>query len=239
MFNIYAHRGASGAYPENTMISFKKGAEYGATGIELDVQLTRDNHVVVIHDETIDRTTNGKGWVSQYTYEELKNFDASYKFKKKVGFCSIPLLEEVLQWLKATQLNVNIELKNNLLPYVGLEEGVINLIRFYELEQRTVISSFHHDSVERIKYLASDIEVALLIHYKMTEPWKYAKRLGIKTIHPNYKLVDREMATMCKKHQINLRPYTVNNPQDIKRMIYYGCQAIITDYPERVVNLTK
>lgn len=239
MFDIYAHRGAAGTYPENTMISFKKGAELGATGIELDVQLTRDNQIVVMHDETIDRTTNGKGWVSQYTYEQLKTFDASNKFRKKVGFRYIPLLEEVLLWLTTNQLKLNVELKNNLLPYVGLEEGVLNLIRHYELEQRTVISTFNHDSIMKCKRMAPDIEVALLIHHQVDEPWKYGKSLGVKAIHPNYKIIDKEMLTMCKKLQIALRPYTVNHVQDIKRILHYDCQAIITDYPERVVELIR
>lgn len=108
---IFAHRGAAGTYPENTMISFEAAESFKADGIELDVQLTKDGKVVVIHDETVDRTTNGKGAVRNYLYEDLCKLDASYKFGDKVGFCKIPLLEEVLQWIEKQSCYLILNLK--------------------------------------------------------------------------------------------------------------------------------
>ena len=96
MVKNFAHRGFSGKYPENTMLAFEKAVEAGAEGIELDVQLTKDGEIVIIHDETIDRTTDGKGFVADYTYEELKKFDASYIYTGKMGFNKIPALESTL-----------------------------------------------------------------------------------------------------------------------------------------------
>lgn len=233
MIDIYAHRGAAGTYPENTMISFEKGKEFGATGIELDVHLTKDNKLVVIHDETIDRTSNGKGWISSYTYDQLREFDVSYKWRGNIPICHIPSLEEVFQWLNKNNMKVNIELKNNLLPYVSMEERVIQLIRLYELEKRVVLSSFNLESIKHCVSIAPDIETAMLLNHSISEPWNVAKRLGASAIHPKYTIVDRKLVTICQQNNIAVRPYTVNNIQDMKKLIEYGCQAIITDYPEK------
>lgn len=234
MVEIYAHRGAAGNFPENTMLSFKKGKEFGAMGIELDVQLTKDNRVVVIHDETIDRTSNGRGFVSNYTYEELKKYDFSYKWRGKVEVCRILSLEEVFNWLDGNDLKVNIELKNNLLPYISLEERVIQLIRFYEIEKRVVISSFNTNSIQHCISISPDIETAILLNHKINEPWTFAKRIGTKAIHPKYTIVDRKLVEMCKKNNIAVRPYTVNKLEVMKRLIDFGCDGIITDFPEKL-----
>ena len=100
MIKNFGHRGFSGKYPENTMLAFEKAIEVGADGIELDVQLTKDGEIVVIHDETIDRTTDGKGYVVDYTYEELSKFDASYIYRGKMGFNKIPTLKEYFELIK-------------------------------------------------------------------------------------------------------------------------------------------
>lgn len=100
MAKNFAHRGFSGKYPENTMLAFKKAIESGVDGIELDVQLTKDGEVVIIHDETIDRTTDGKGLVSSYTYEELSKFDASFIYRNQIEFNKIPTLREYFELIK-------------------------------------------------------------------------------------------------------------------------------------------
>lgn len=239
MTEIYAHRGAAGTFPENTMISFEKGKKFGADGIELDVHLTKDNKLVVIHDETIDRTSDGKGFISTYTYNQLQNYDVSYKWRGKIEKCHIPLLEEVFEWLKGNNLNVNIELKNNLLPYISMEERVIQLIRIYELEKRVILSSFNPESIKYCASIAPDIETAILLNYSISEPWEYAKKFGAKGIHPKYTMVDRMLVSMCQKFQIAVRPYTVNKIQDMRKLIDFGCNAIITDYPEKLKEIKQ
>ena len=104
----FAHRGFSGKYPENTMLAFKKALEAGADGIELDVQMTKDGQVVVIHDEKVDRTTNGTGLVRDYTLEELRKLDASYIYAGQMGVNSIPTFEEYCEWVAGTDLVTNI-----------------------------------------------------------------------------------------------------------------------------------
>ena len=144
MTKNFAHRGFSGKYPENTLLAFEKAVEAQTDGIELDVQLTKDGEIVIIHDETIDRTTNGKGLVVDYTYEELEKFDASYIYTGQFGFNKIPTLREYFNLIKDTNIITNIELKTGINEYQGIEEKVYNLIKEFQLEDRVIISSFNH-----------------------------------------------------------------------------------------------
>ncbi|MCP8967038.1 glycerophosphodiester phosphodiesterase [Ectobacillus ponti] len=232
MVKIFGHRGAAGTYPENTMPSFRAAEQLGADGIELDVQLSKDGTVVVIHDETVNRTTNGRGRVNSYTYEELSRLDASHSFYKKTGFCSIPSLEEVLRWLQGTQLLINVELKNNKLPYRGLEESVIHLLRKYELEPRAVLSSFHHASMVKCRELAPDIETAVLYKRGPHKPWEYAQKLGAGAIHPNYAYIADPVVELTLAHGIAVRPYTVNKEKYMRKLMRLQVTGIVTDYPE-------
>jgi glycerophosphoryl diester phosphodiesterase len=229
---IIGHRGAAGTYPENTMVSFIACEKLGADGIELDVQLTKDGEIVVIHDETINRTTNGKGFVKDYTLAELKRFDASYKFKGQFDDCTIPTLKEVFNWAKGNQFTINVELKNDKFEYHGLEERVINLIRSYEFEKRIVLSSFNHKSMLKFHLMAPDIETAVLYNKRNKEPWKIAEEYNAKAVHPNYRIITDELIEKTLDHKIAVRPYTINDPIIMKRLIEDNCTAIITDYPE-------
>jgi len=232
LVQIIGHRGAAGTFPENTMVSFKACEKFRADGIELDVQLTSDGEIVVIHDETINRTSNGKGYVKDFTLSQLKQFDFSNKFKNKVGFCEIPTLKEVFDWAQSNDFSINIELKNDKFTYHGLEERVINLIRQYEMEKRVILSSFNHKSMFKIHLMAPDLETAVLYYKKKNEPWKLAEEFKAKAIHPNYKSITDEQIIETLKHQIAVRPYTVNDPEIMKRLIALNCTAIITDFPE-------
>ena len=151
MTKNFAHRGFSGKYSENTMLAFQKAIEVGADGIELDVQLTKDGELVIIHDETIDRTTDGKGYVVDYTYEELSKFDASYIYRGKFGFNKIPTLKEYFELVKDLDFITNIELKTGINEYLGIEEKVYQIIKEYKLEKKVIISSFNHFSILRMK----------------------------------------------------------------------------------------
>ena len=148
---VYAHRGYSGLYPENTMLAFEKAAETGCDGIELDVQLTKDGTVVVIHDETVDRTTWGTGRVLDYTHEELRKLDASRLFGDRYGFCPIPSFEEYCSWAAGQNLVTNIEIKTGVYYYEELEKKTLEIVRKYGLEDRVFYSSFNHMSLVRIK----------------------------------------------------------------------------------------
>ena len=156
------HRGFSGLYPENTMLSFQKALEAGVDGFEFDTHLTKDGEIVVIHDEKIDRTTNGTGFVKDYTYEELKQFDASSVFAGQYGFNYIPTLREYFELTKGMDLMTNIELKNSIIWYDGMEEKVIAMIREYGVEEQIVLSSFNHYSIMKCKKLAPELKCGFL-----------------------------------------------------------------------------
>ena len=138
---VYAHRGYSGKYPENTMLAFKEAAKTGCDGIELDVQLTKDGKVVVIHDEAVDRTTDGSGKVKDFTYQELARLNAANLYEGKYGFCGIPLFEDYCKWAAGQDLVTNIELKTGVYYYEELEEKTLELVRKYGLEEKVFYES--------------------------------------------------------------------------------------------------
>lgn len=238
MTAIFGHRGSAGTHPENTLISFQETERVGAEGIELDVQLTKDNKIVVIHDETLERTTTGQGWVKDYTLKEIRSLDASYKFPD-YGVCKVPSLEEVFSWAESNTIVINVELKNTSVHYEGLEEKVIELIRRYHFENRVILSSFNHDSLVKCFTIAPEITLGVLYHSKLVEPWIYAKQIGATSIHPNFRAISNAVIKKSIQQGIEVRPYTVNNQKEIEKLFVIQCSALITDYPEKAISLRK
>lgn len=236
---IFAHRGYSALNPENTMQAFIEAERAGADGIELDVQMTRDGVLVVIHDEKLDRTTDGTGYIKNLTYKEISKYNANYKFKKWFQKTPVPRLEEVFEWMRSNQIICNIELKNNVIPYPGMEEKVIALINRYQLNNRIIISSFNHYSVVYSYRLAPDIETAPLLSVSLYMPWIYAKSIGARAIHPKYYRGLEDVFQQSIDNGIAVRPYTVNKVTALKRLFAMGCSAVITDDPAKAVELKK
>ncbi len=190
---IWAHRGCSQRYPENTITAFKKAAELhkrGLTGIELDVQLTRDGEIVVIHDERIDRTTDGYGFVRDYTLEELKTFHIH------IGTLEgehIPTLTEVLELLKDTMragLRLNIELKNSIYPYPSMEQKVHDLLERYGLQDKIVYSSFSAKSLETMRSIDQRVEIGILDSKVSDCLYKLKGGCGADALHPYWQGID-------------------------------------------------
>ncbi|MCM3215443.1 glycerophosphodiester phosphodiesterase [Niallia taxi] len=234
---IFAHRGYSARFPENTMRAFIEAEGTLANGIELDVQLTKDGEIVVIHDETVDRTTNGTGYVVDYNYSDLRKLQASYKFTE--SNVQIPSLKEVFEWMQSNNLLCNIEFKNNNVPYEGLEEKTIALIREFGLSDRIIFSSFNHYSMVHSYRIAPDIETAVLMSDRIYQPWIYAGAIKAKGIHPNYKRITLSMVKQAEANGIHVRPYTVNDPKKMKEFIQAGISAIITDEPVEARNILE
>ncbi len=188
---IWAHRGCSQMYPENTLLAFERAAEIdGLTGIELDIQLIRDGYLAVCHDERVDRTTDGIGELRQYSLAELK------KLRIDAGnhtYQQIPLLEEVFDLLQEhlkKGLKLNIELKNSVFPYGGMEQKVINLVHRYGLQEYVIYSSFYALSLERIKSLDSDAETGILDTKVSDCLYKRKGGCGADALHPFWKGID-------------------------------------------------
>ncbi|MDN3016580.1 glycerophosphodiester phosphodiesterase [Paenibacillus sp. BSR1-1] len=236
MTQIFAHRGYSALFAENTMGAFIEAEKAGADGLELDVQLTKDGEIVVIHDEKVDRTTTGKGFVKDFLYKEIRKFNANKNGLKKEA---IPSLAEVLEWLKTNKLICNIELKNGLIPYEGMEEKVIKLVRKYGLSDRIIISSFNHYSIVQSYRLAPEIETAPLFIEGIYMPWIYSQAIRAKGIHPKHSSMSDNIFINTMQNGIAVRPYTVNKDADMHRFFNINCTAFITDDPVKALRIRK
>ena len=170
---VWAHRGASGYAPENTLDAFRKAVEMGADGIELDVQMTKDGELVVIHDETIDRVSNGKGWVKDYTYEELKKFNFN-KTHLEYTKEEIPTLEQVYLLIKPTNLTINVEIKTGIVFYPGIEGRVLELTERLGMKERVIYSSFNHYTIRKIKELDPQAKTGMLYEDGIIDAVDYA-----------------------------------------------------------------
>ncbi|SEP71182.1 glycerophosphodiester phosphodiesterase [Piscibacillus halophilus] len=229
---IFAHRGASRYAPENTLPAFELAYELGADGIELDVQLTKDLVPVIIHDENIRRTTNGTGFVQNYTLEELQEFDAGYWFSKHYLHTPIMSLKEFFQWVQDKDLLVNIELKTNVIEYPTIERRVMDLILEYNMIHRTIISSFNPYTIQRVRDLNSDIELAWLTKIQVRKIDQYLKELGANTIHIKSRLLSSKMVKCLLDQQIPFRVYTVNRVSLGRKCVTMEADGLFTDIPD-------
>ncbi|WP_322508850.1 glycerophosphodiester phosphodiesterase [Anaerolinea sp.] len=230
---IIAHRGASAYAPENTLAAFRLAIEQGADAIELDAKLSADGHVVVIHDPTVDRTTNGKGWVHRLTLAELKNLDAGRFFSAKFSGEPIPTLEEVFVEI-APSLLVNVELTNYASPTDALVEKVCHLVKKYHLEDRVLFSSFHPLNLIRARQILPEVPVALLALEGRGGWWARSfvmRGLSPEFLHPYY--TDATASFIQKQHQKGRRinVWTVNQVNAMQELVQNGVDGLITDDP--------
>jgi glycerophosphoryl diester phosphodiesterase len=236
MTQIFAHRGYSASFAENTLGSFLEAEKAGADGVELDVQLTKDGELVVIHDEKVDRTTSGNGLVKDFLFKDLRKLNAN---KKSIQKEPIPALTEVFEWLTSNKLLCNIELKNAFLPYKGMEEKVIQLVRKFDLMDRIILSSFNHYSIVYSYRLAPEIEMAPLFLEGIYMPWVYSQAIRARGMHPRYSTMPDDVMIQTLNNGIAVRPYTVNKEEDMHRLFKINCTAIITDDPVTALKLRK
>ncbi|MCY0894053.1 MAG: glycerophosphodiester phosphodiesterase [Acidibacillus sp.] len=228
---IWAHRGASAVAPENTMAAFVKAYESGADAIEVDVQRTSDGVLVIMHDETVNRTTQGRGYIYSASFAWLSQLDAGYKFSSSFHGERVPTLDQTLSFVESTSLRINIELKIVQNTYVGIEEQVIDAIKQRDLTDRVVISSFHYPSLHRIKQLDPNQAIGLLCtQYNAVTPM-YAKQFGAEAVHPHWKTISPTYMNEAFEQNIKIRPYTVNDPRIVRTLNAWGIDAVITNHP--------
>lgn len=230
-----AHRGFSGKYPENTMLAFKQAHVEGhCDGFFVGVHITADRQVVVINDTTLDRTTNGTGFIKDMTYEELHELDAGSKFDPKFGSEKIPLLLDVLNYAKEHNLFVNVELKNCEVYYDDIERLVIRNIHETKMKDHVTLSSVNHLSMEKCKAIDSDIVTGYTCGCPMLKLDEYLQHGRAKNLVTHYRILfyDRHLAQSLQDSEYLMYAWTVNDTENMLRMLELGVDAIITDYPD-------
>ncbi|RLK62523.1 glycerophosphodiester phosphodiesterase [Atopobacter sp. AH10] len=248
MTDVYAHRGSRGTHPENTLPAFHAAVQSACEGIELDVHLSSDGQLLVIHDEKVDRTTNGQGLVRDFSLKEIKKLDAGSWFDDSYTFkgVKIPTLQEVLEALKdwGFKGKLNIEIKTDKIVYPGIERKLVDLVHSDAWPFQIIYSSFNPKSLKRLRlldanaqlgYLASDINflTKMFLRYYHKDAW-----------HISYRMMKE--FSKWKKNYPFARPYleaakcrvwTINDPKKMRAVYSFGADAIITDYPERALAL--
>jgi len=235
---ILAHRGDSGSAPENTLASFKKAVDKGADGVELDVHLTADGVPIVIHDETVNRTTQERGRVAEFLLREITKIDAGTYYSSDFSHEKIPSLKEVLEVVSGMKV-INIELKNNRENYPGIEQKVIKLTKEMGVFSKIIFSSFNHYSMIKVKEISPDAKIGVLYKAWLFEPWKYGKRMGINNIHPHYRAVNKDIINKCKDHGISVNVYGTNDKDRIEHLIRSGVDMIICDFPAEALEIRR
>lgn len=236
---IYAHRGASKEAPENTMPAFELAFKQGAQGIETDVQLTKDQIPVLIHDEKVNRTSNYKGYVKDFTYQELSQLDFGSWHSSKYKGATIITLDSFLEWIQHKPLWINIELKTNVFEYKGIEDIVLERIKKYNVYDRTVCSSFNPNTIMRLHDQDPNLETALLTKQKIRNLEYVLQKMGSHSFHTKYRNLSERLVNNCKTHQIPLRIYTVNKPSHLIRCFHLGVTGIFTDLPALALEYKK
>ncbi|PES62262.1 glycerophosphodiester phosphodiesterase [Bacillus cereus] len=239
-----AHRGASAYAPEHTLEAYQLGQQLKGDYIEIDLQMTKDGHLVAMHDETLNRTTNGTGFVKNHTLDEIKQLNAGSFFnkkypnlaKKEFEDAKVPTLEEIIETF-GRNANYYIETKS---PdeYPGMEEKLLEIIKHYEISDKVIIQSFSEESLGKIHSLNDNIPLVQLLSYKKVvqltdseiEKYKtYCIGLGM-----NYKYIDAVYVKKIKKHGLEVHPFTVDNEKDMEKLLKWGVDGMFTNYPDRL-----
>ena len=235
---VFGHRGAMGYAPENTFASFERAIELGVDAIELDAHLTADGEVVVIHDAELHRTTDGDGLVGQKTLAELKKLDAGVRFAPEFAGQRIPTLDEVLAWARGTCV-LDIEIKGGPWPYDGIEARVVDLIRRHEMADQTIVISFHHPVVARVKALAPEIATGTLWSCAPIDPVAVAQAAGANAILPQWSYCDAETVEKARAAGLSVHPWATSDPRVIDYLIGMGVDSICANEPDIVVEALR
>ncbi len=240
---VIAHRGFSGVAPENTLISFQKAIDVGADMIEFDVSLSKDGIPVVIHDKTINRTTNSKGKVEDFTLDQLKAFDAGSWYKEQFSDQKIPTLEEVIQLSKG-KIMLNIEIKKysvkRNIKIDGLEYKIVKLIEKHDMVNNVLISSFSKMAIQRIREFNSDIPVAYLYRFGLSPRIiESFDKIGIYSFNQGKRSFSKKVVKDLHEKGIKLNLYTINQKREMKKFIKSGVDGIITNYPDKLIQVIE
>ena len=233
---ILAHRGASGHAPENTLEAFRLAMEMGADGFELDVHVSKDGELIVIHDENVKRTTNGEGFIKDMTLAEIKALDACKGMEAYRG-AKFPTLAEVYELVKDTNHIVNVEIKTDNYFYPEIEEKCLALTKEMGMEDRVIFSSFNHYTLVKLHELKPDAKLGMLFEDVLYHPWEYAKALHVQYLHPRkINIYTPDFSEESRKNGYGINVWTVNDEDAMLECLKQGAN-IITNYPDVAIAL--
>jgi len=249
---VHGHRGAAGLAPENTLAAFRKAMAVGVDAVEMDLHVTRDGEVVVIHDETLDRTTDGQGSIADLTLEQIKHRDAGSKFATAFQDERIPTLREVIELIKAsgnTRIRMDLEMKfgegQEGRP-ADFEERVLEVLRETGFVGRVNVISFYHPSLSKVKALEPKIRTGLLEGGQQSprDPVGLVRQYQADYYFPRFRQVTAMLVTILHQTGIPIVPWTVNEAADMQRLISLGIgnqagDGIATDFPDRLVDVLR
>lgn len=230
----FAHRGSLTEAPENTLSAMKKAIDHGTKAIELDVQLTSDGHLVVIHDHKLRRFNKKvKGLVKDYSLHDLKQIDVGSSFSRAFKDETLATLDEVLE-LCPKDILLNIEIKNIPVIYEGIEQKVIACLQEHDRLEQIMISSFDHVALYKTQQLKPDIPLGMLFYYRILKPWEYVRSSGldIYSVHPNIVWTDKETIHACHQLGYKVYPYTVNDENVYRQLVDQGVDGVFTNNPK-------
>ncbi len=234
---IFAHRGAKAVAPENTIPAFAKALEMGVAGIELDVHCSRDGQLVVIHDATLERTTNGSGNVADYTAAELATLDAGSHFHPDFSQVGVPTLTDVFD-LVGDRCVVNVEIKTTAPQGGDQVEPLIALIEARGLADQVLISSFDPVTLIKLRWLAPHLRLGLL-YYLPLLPWLrnawFTPIMQPEALHPHFSLIDAAEMSWARERGLAVNSWTVNDPAEAQRLAALGVDVIMSDVPDQIM----
>lgn len=238
---VFGHRGAKDYAPMNTLPAFALAAEQGADGIELDVHRTRDGHVVVVHDFTVDATTNGSGRVTEMTLDELKALDAGSWFGDAFRGVTIPTLDEVFEAV-GDSLLVNVEIKSKAVETDGVEQAVADVIARHDMTRRVIVSSFNPLTLNRFRDILPQVPIGFLYQAGMSiDTEEVMKQLGLKheARHPHHSMIDAAYMAWAITEGYRVNAWTVNDAARAVELRELGVDAIITDAPDVILQAVR
>jgi glycerophosphoryl diester phosphodiesterase len=235
---VIAHRGFSSRAPENTLAAIREAIAIGADMAEIDVTLTADERVVVIHDETLDRTTNGAGKVADHGFDEIRGLDAGSWFAPQFAGEKVPTLEEILDTVKGRIL-LNVEIKSEAVDR-GISDKVAAAIRDRGMTDQVIVSSFSPTALEQMHAVAPEIRTAVLYNKDLQrgqDPAEIVQSLGASAFNIRGSRLKAEMLRSCREHGIPVGVYTVDKPRKMKRWVNKGIDGIFTNRPDRLIEV--
>ncbi len=229
---IIAHRGASGHAPENTIASFQRAVELGSTFIETDLHVTRDGHFVAIHDDTVDRTTNGSGEVRNFTLDELRRLDAGLWFDREFMGERVPTLEEIIEFSGKHDVVFYLELKY--LAVTGMDHALAAALGKVKSAARTIVISFDASALASLRRIDPAIMMGLLVEDARPDSIRAALALGARQLCPESSRVDGKFVEQAHRSDLPVVTWTVNAAENMRAMIANRVDGIMTDFPDRL-----